>query len=207
MQTSELPDNSTGPPACVHTGLRAMKLVSSIRVTKTEVVIPFLGNVAAAVAPIARVDVVRFLPATVSAFASAGGVGAVADVDGDGEALGVGVEVAVGVAVGVAVALGDAVGDALATGFAGAFFTGAFFTGFFTTFLAGGFLAASARSPITMAEITPANIERNLRRPDRFDGCEGFSIIIRSIPFDYSARTYGYTVGSRQLHHKWSRGG
>ena len=85
MQTSELPDNSTGPPACVHTGLRATKFFSSIRVTNTEVVIPFLGNVAAVVAPIARVAVVRFFPATVSAFASAGGVGAVADADGDGE--------------------------------------------------------------------------------------------------------------------------
>lgn len=168
MQTSELPDNSTGPPACVHTGLRAMKLVSSIRVTKTEVVIPFLGNVAAAVAPIARVDVVRFLPATVSAFASAGGVGAVADADADGEALGVGVEVAVGVAAGVAVALGEAVGEALATGFTGAFFTGAFFTGFLTIFFAGGFLAARARSPSAIAESTPASIEINFRRPVNF---------------------------------------
>lgn len=168
MQTSELPDTSTGPPAWVQIGLSATKFFSSTRVTNTAVVMPFLGNVAAVVAPIARSEAMRFLPATVSAFASAG------TATPDGEAVGVGVALGVEVGVAEAVALGEGEGEGdadgvdFATGFAGAFLTGAFFTGFLTTFFAGGFLAARARSPSAIAESTPASIEINFRRPVNF---------------------------------------
>lgn len=86
VHRSELPESSTGPPVCVQTGLSAIKFVSSIRVTSTAVVTPFLGKVAAVVAPIARSALVKFMPATISAFASAGGA--------VGEGVGVGVAVA-----------------------------------------------------------------------------------------------------------------
>lgn len=168
MQTSELPDISTGPPAWVQIGLSATKFFSSTRVTNTAVVMPFLGNVAAVVAPIARSEAMRFLPATVSAFASAGTATPDGEADGVGVALGVEVGVAEAVALGEGEGEGDADGVDFATGFAGAFLTGAFFTGFLTTFFAGGFLAARARSPSAIAESTPASIEMNFRRPVNF---------------------------------------
>ena len=53
--------------------------------TSTEVVNPFFGNVAAVVAPIARLAVVRALPPDISALASMGGVAMVAVGEGDGD--------------------------------------------------------------------------------------------------------------------------
>lgn len=180
-----------------------MKFVSSIRVTSTAVVTPFLVNVAAVVAPTARSALVKFLPATMSAFASAGGA--------VGEGVGVGVAVALAVedgdGVGVALAVGEAVGVAegvaLATGFAGAFLTGAFFTGFLTTFLTGGFFAARARSPMKKAERVPAIKEMNFLRPELR---ELLAMVSRSVPSDCFVPKCGYTLDFRQLHRKRRRG-
>ena len=93
------------------------------------------------------------------------------DVDGDGDELAEGVGVGEAVAEGDGLALGDdageafGVGVALATGFAGAFFTG-FFAGFLTAFLATGFCTAVARSPSTRAESAPRS------NPIAFRRCE-----------------------------------
>jgi len=73
------------------------------------VVTPFLGKVAAVVAPIANSEVVSDFPATVNAFAFAGTTGAGA---ADAEAAGEGESVGVGVGDGE----GEAVGDALSDG-------------------------------------------------------------------------------------------
>ena len=120
MQTSELPDISTGPPAWVQIGLSATKFFSSTRVTNTAVVMPFLGNVAAVVAPIARSEAMRFLPATVSAFASAG----TATPDGEADGVGVALGVEVGVAEAVALGEGEGEGDADGVDFLSSFFFG-----------------------------------------------------------------------------------
>lgn len=190
-------------------------MLLSRRVTSTAVVTPFLGKVAAVVAPTDKSAVVRFRPATVSAFASAGGAAIVGDGDGDGDGVADGVADALG--VGVAVALGegdaegfgDAEGDGVLLGatFAGAFFTGAFLTGvffagaFFTGFLAAGFLAARARSPIIRLEITPAIIARNFLRLELLGVC----VVIRLIPFDCFSPKYENSVSSRQHLHKAGR--
>ena len=55
--------------------------------TSTEVVSPFFGKVAAVVAPIARLAVVRGLPATINSLASLGGEAIVAVGEGDGEGV------------------------------------------------------------------------------------------------------------------------
>ena len=159
-----------------------------------------MGKVAAVVEPIDKSPTVRFLPATISAFASAGG--AITEGEGVGVAVGVGVAPAEGVALGVEVGEdeGEGVGLAVvfATGFAGAFFTGAFLTGFFTTFFAGGFFAANARSPKNVAETIAPIIVRNRRRVDRWAFCESFGMVIQSILFDCSARKYGCNVNFRR---------
>lgn len=151
----------------MQTGRSATKLLSSTLVTRTAVVAPLLGNVAAVVAPTARSAIVRFFPATCRACAFAGAATAVAE--GEGLAVGdaTGEGLVEGVALGDAVAFGDADGEA--AGLVGTFLAGAFFTGFFAVFFTGffeGFLAASARSPTTRAEITPAINAMNLRRPE-----------------------------------------
>lgn len=176
-------------------------------------VTPFLGKVAAVVAPIANSEVVSDFPATVNAFAFAGTTGAgAADAEaaGEGESVGVGVGDGAGEAVGDALSdgVGEGVADAfgegvdLATGFAGTFFTGAFFTGFFLLFFATGFFAAKALSPIKKADATPATIARNFRRPELPVFDDGVSIVNRLVPFDCSARRSGCIVGSLLLHHK-----
>lgn len=169
----------------MHTGRNATNFLSSIRVTNTAVARPFFENVAAVVAPIASSAVVRFLPATVSAFASAGGVATAGEelVVGAGEAEteaeGEGAAVGVAEALGVGDELG--VGVDFATGFAGAFFTG-FFGGFFELFLvdffATGFFAAIARSPRKNAEATPATMVMNFRRPPLPDSLVGLFITL-----------------------------
>lgn len=157
------------------------------------------------VAPIERSEVVRFLPATVSAFASAGGAATVGAKVGDGDAVAVaeGDGEADAAALGVGEELG--VGVDFATGLAGAFLTG-FFGGFFALFLlvffTGGFFAARARSPRNSAEATPATMAMNFRRPPLSDGV---FMANRLIPFDCCALMNGYTVGSHQLHHKPGR--
>lgn len=176
-------------------------------------VIPFLGKVAAVVAPIANSEVVSDFPATVNAFAFAGTTGAgAADAEGagEGELAGVGVGDGEGEAVGDALSdgVGEGVADAfgegvdLATGFAGAFFTGAFFTGFFLLFFATGFFAAKALSPIKKADATPAKMARNFRRPELPVFDDGVSIVNRLVPFYCSARRSGCIVGSLLPHHK-----
>lgn len=178
-------------------------------------VTPFLGKVAAVVAPIANSAVVSDFPATVNAFAFAGTTGAGgADAEGAGEGESVGVGVGDGEGEGETVgdALSDGVGEGvadafgegvdLATGFAGAFFTGAFFTGFFLLFFATGFFAAKALSPIKKADATPATMARNFRRPELPVFDDGVSIVNRLVPFDCSARRSGCIVGSLLLHHK-----
>jgi hypothetical protein len=161
----------------VQIGFKARKVFSSTRVTKTVVVTPFFGNVATVVPPTARSETVRFLPATVSAFASDGAVATVgvgvaeaegeadAVADGEGVAFAEGVADAVGEGVALALGEADGLGVDFATGFGGAFFTGAFFTGFLTTFFTGGFLAARARSPKKVAAMAPPIIPRMVRRP------------------------------------------
>ena len=162
-------------------------------------VIPFLGNVAAVVAPTAKSAEVKFFPATVKAFASAGGV--ITDGVGVGVGEGDGVELALGdgVEVGAADGVGFAVGEgvAFATGLAGAFFTG-----FFTTFFTGGFFAPKARSPTMKADSAPASTARNLRRPELLDAR---FMVSRSIPFGCYARKCAYIEDFRPLHRKQCR--
>ena len=78
-----------------------MKFFSSIRVTRTEVVNPFFGNVAAVVAPIVRLAVVSVFPPAISALAFVGSDEALA--------LGVGSANEVGLLDGLAVGVGEGV--------------------------------------------------------------------------------------------------
>lgn len=180
-------------------GFNATKVFSSIRVTNTVVVDPFLGKVAVVVEPIDRSPTVRFFPATVNAFASAGGVSA--EGDGIGVAAGVGVTLGEGDALGVEVGEDEGEGAGLAVGFATGL-GGAFLTGFFTTFFAGGFFAANARSPKNVAETIAPIIVRTFRRPDQWEFGNSFSMVIQSILFDCSARKYGCNVNFLRPRHR-----